>query len=94
MQTIELEPTTSRRFLTLDRVAEELGITRAHAYAMVRRGEVPAIKVGGGGHWRIERSALEEYIVAGYEAARSLVNADLPLRSARDDAFGTQPSHP
>lgn len=94
MQPTELEPTSSRRFLTLDHVAEELGITRAHAYALVRRGEVPAIKVGGGGHWRVERAALEEYIVAAYEFARSLVSAGLPVRSATDDALEAQPSLP
>lgn len=94
MQPTELEPTSPRRFLTLDHVAEELGITRAHAYAMVRRGEVPAIKIGGGGHWRIERSALEQYIVVAYEAARALVGAGLPSRSAQDDSRGARPSHP
>jgi hypothetical protein len=38
---------------------------------MVRSGELPAIKVGGRGAWRIERSRLEEYIEQKYsETAR------------------------
>lgn len=35
------------RFLLLDDVAEELSTSRAQVYAMVRGGELPAIKVGG-----------------------------------------------
>jgi hypothetical protein len=36
----------------------------------VRSGELPAIKVGGGGHWRVERTVLESYIEAKYEESR------------------------
>ena len=35
------------RFLTLNDVAEELSASRAQAYALVRHGDLPAIKVGG-----------------------------------------------
>jgi excisionase family DNA binding protein len=58
------------RFLTLADVAEVLNISTRSAYALVRSGELPAIKVGGHGHWRIERSVLESYIEAKYEEAR------------------------
>jgi excisionase family DNA binding protein len=58
------------RFLTLADVAEVLNISSRSAYALVRSGELPAIKVGGHGHWRIERSVLESYIEAKYEEAR------------------------
>jgi excisionase family DNA binding protein len=54
------------RFMTVEEVAEELAITRTQAYTMVRDGELPAIKVGRKGHWRVERSKLEEYIQAKY----------------------------
>jgi excisionase family DNA binding protein len=43
-------------------VAEELSVSHAQVYHMVRSGELPAIKVGGRGQWRIERAKLEEYI--------------------------------
>ena len=54
------------RFLTLDEVADELAVTRTQVYAMVRDGELAAIKIGKKGHWRVERARLEEYIEAKY----------------------------
>jgi excisionase family DNA binding protein len=72
------------RFLTLADTAEILNVSAGQAYALVRSGELPAIKVGGSGHWRVERSVLESYIEAKYEESRrlSLWNqseyADLP----------------
>jgi excisionase family DNA binding protein len=58
------------RFLTLADVAEVLNISSGAAYALVRSGELPAIKVGRHGRWRIERTVLESYIEAKYEEAR------------------------
>lgn len=58
------------RFLTLADVAEVLNISASQAYALVRSGELPAIKVGGHGHWRVERSILESCIDAKYEESR------------------------
>jgi excisionase family DNA binding protein len=58
------------RFLTLVDVAEVLNISASQAYALVRTGELPAIKVGGHGHWRIERDVLESYIASKYEENR------------------------
>jgi len=57
------------RFLTLADVAEILNVSATQAYALVRSGELPAIKVGGG-RWRIERDRLEDYIAAKYEENR------------------------
>jgi excisionase family DNA binding protein len=58
------------RFLTLADTAEVLNISAGQAYALVRSGELPAIKVGGSGHWRVERDRLEDYIAAKYEENR------------------------
>jgi excisionase family DNA binding protein len=60
------------RFLTLADTAEVLNISASQAYALVRSGELPAIKVGGHGHWRVERLVLESYIEAKYEESRRL----------------------
>jgi excisionase family DNA binding protein len=60
------------RFLTLADTAEVLNISSSQAYALVRSGEIPAIKIGGHGQWRIERSVLEAYIEAKYEESRRL----------------------
>ena len=66
------DPHVFGRFLTLADIAEVLNISASQAYALVRSGELPAIKIGGNGHWRIEREVLESYIAAKYEENRRL----------------------
>jgi excisionase family DNA binding protein len=68
----EMDAASLGRFLTLADTAEVLNISLGQAYALVRSGELPAIKVGGKGQWRVERSVLESYIEAKYEEARRL----------------------
>jgi excisionase family DNA binding protein len=63
------------RFLQLTDVAEILNISSSQTYALVRSGELPAIKIGGRGQWRVERSALEDYIQRCYAETRAFVNA-------------------
>lgn len=58
------------RFLTLADTAEQLSISVRQAYALVRSGELPAIKIGSGGQWRVERKVLEAYIEGKYEENR------------------------
>jgi excisionase family DNA binding protein len=60
------------RFLTLADTAEVLNVSLNQAYVLVRSGELPAIKIGGKGQWRVERSVLESFIEAKYEEARRL----------------------
>jgi len=59
------------RFLTLGDTADILNITAAEALDLVRTGELPAIRLGGG-IWRVERRMLESYIEGKYEEARRL----------------------
>jgi excisionase family DNA binding protein len=66
------DPRAFGRFLTLADVGEVLNISASQAYALVRSGELPAIKIGGNGHWRIEHEILESYIAAKYEETRRL----------------------
>jgi excisionase family DNA binding protein len=66
------------RFLLLSDVATELNVTDSQVYHMVRSGELPAIKVGGRGQWRVERVKLEEYIARKYEQTAAWV-AENPL---------------
>ena len=54
------------RFLLLSDVAAELNVSDSQVYHMVRSGELPAIKIGGRGQWRVERTKLEEYIQSKY----------------------------
>lgn len=58
------------RFLTLADTAEMLAISVNQAYALVRSGELPAIKIGGAGHWRVEVTVLQAYIDGKYEESR------------------------
>jgi excisionase family DNA binding protein len=60
------------RFLTVADTAEVLSISTAQAYALVRSGELPAIRVGARGNWRVERTVLESYIDAMYEQTRRM----------------------
>ncbi|MDM4762697.1 helix-turn-helix domain-containing protein [Galbitalea sp. SE-J8] len=60
------------RFLTLADTAEVLNISVHQAYGLVRSGELPAIKIGSSGQWRIERSVLESYIESKYEETRRM----------------------
>jgi hypothetical protein len=48
----------------------------------VRSGELPAIKIGGRGQWRVEASELEAYIARMYEETAVFVK-EHPL--TRDD---------
>ena len=63
------------RFLTLADVAETLQISAAQAYALVRSGDLPAIKVGGRGQWRVEAAELENYISRMYVQTREFVES-------------------
>lgn len=69
------ERNVAQRFLQLAEVSEILNISAAQAYALVRSGELPAIKVGGRGQWRVEATELENYIQRMYAETRSFVEA-------------------
>ncbi len=63
----------ARRFIPLTEVSEILDISAAQAYALVRSGDLPAIKVGGRGQWRVETTELESYIQRMYAETRDFV---------------------
>jgi excisionase family DNA binding protein len=71
------------RFLQLSDVAEVLNISASQTYALVRSGELPAIKIGGRGQWRVEASELEAFIQRCYADTKQFV-ATHPL--GRDEA--------
>ncbi len=66
-----LEP----RFLTLDDVATYLNVSVPQVYALVRSGELPAIKIGGRGVWRVDREQLEAYIERLHEQTQQWARA-------------------
>jgi excisionase family DNA binding protein len=63
------------RFLTKAEVAKELNISDAQLYALIRRGGIRHVKVGGRGVQRIERSELEAYIQRAYEETGRWIEA-------------------
>jgi excisionase family DNA binding protein len=67
------EAMTNDRFLTLADVAEVLNISASQTYALVRSGELEAIKIGGRGQWRVEREKLESYISRMYDQTKQFV---------------------
>ena len=58
------------RFLTIADAAEQLNVSANQVYLLVRSGELPAIKIGTSGQWRIETAMLESYIETQYEEVR------------------------
>lgn len=54
----------------MTQVAEELQTSKAQVYALVRRGDLRAIKIGGRGVWRVGRQDLEDFIEDAREKTR------------------------
>ena len=79
------------RFLTLTDVAEVLNTSSAQVYALVRRKELKAIKIGGRGQWRVEDSELEAFIQRMYDQTDTFIDehpfedADLPEPADQPD---------
>jgi excisionase family DNA binding protein len=69
------------RFLTLADVAEVLNISASQTYALVRNGDLEAVKIGGRGQWRVERDKLETYIARLYDQTREFI-AEHPFTEA------------
>ncbi len=72
------------RFLLLSDVAAELNVSDSQIYHMVRSGELPAIKIGGRGQWRVERAQLEAYIQRKYAETAEWVQSN-PLVDREPD---------
>ncbi|MGR0320199.1 helix-turn-helix domain-containing protein [Agromyces sp. ZXT2-3] len=58
------------RFLTIADAAEVLAVDVETVHELVMSGELPAIRVGDRGPWRIERTQLEVFIDLRYESTR------------------------
>jgi excisionase family DNA binding protein len=81
------------RFLLMTDVAEQLNVSTSQVYHMVRSGELPAIKVGGRGQWRIERSKLEEYIERKYAETAEWVKSNPLVERDEDESNAFQGKH-
>ena len=76
------------RFLTLPDVAEILNTSLAQVTALVRRGELRALKLGGRGQWRVETTELEAFIERMYAETQQ------QLRQGAASADDVAPSRP
>ena len=75
------------RFMALKDVATYLAVSQAQVYALVRSGELPAVKIGGRGVWRVDRHRLEEYIERVSEETAKWVR-EHPLSNKERDELG------
>lgn len=80
---LEVEP----RFYTLEQTARYLNVRPPQVYALVRSGELPAIKLGGRGVWRVDRRQLETYIERLLEETHEWAKAH-PLAKERKETDG------
>ncbi|WP_199752887.1 helix-turn-helix domain-containing protein [Actinoplanes sp. ATCC 53533] len=70
--------------MLLSDVAAELNVSDSQVYHLVRNGELPAIKIGGRGQWRVERAKLEQYIEQKYRETAAWVEQN-PLTDREPD---------
>jgi excisionase family DNA binding protein len=54
---------TIERPLTVEEAADALGVSRAHLYALIKRGQFPVVRFGR--LTRISQQALRDFIAAG-----------------------------
>ena len=86
---IEIEP----RFFTLEQTARYLNVSKPQVYALVRSGELPAIKLGGRGVWRVDRRQLETYIERLTQETAAWAKAH-PLSKGEGDIARAEPEAP
>jgi excisionase family DNA binding protein len=52
-------------------VAGVLNVTVSQVYTLMRSGELPALKIGRKGVWRVSREALEAYLIELNDEAKA-----------------------
>jgi len=67
---LQRDPAQLGRFLTLADTAEVLNVSAQEVADLITSGELPAIRIGRSGPWRIEVPALDDFISGRYEIAR------------------------
>ncbi len=61
--------------MTLDQVSDYLSVRRHQVYSLVRSGDLPAVKLGNRGIWRVDRRELENYIQRASELTQQWVRS-------------------
>src|SRR5699024_184660 len=76
-------PSMPPRFVPPGDIAGMLAISAPQAYALVRSGELRAIKIGGRGQWRVGTTQIESYIQRSYRATASYLEEERPQERAK-----------
>lgn len=76
-------PSVEPRLLRLEDVAIILNVRLAQVYALVRSGDLPAMKLGGRGVWRVDRNRLEEFLEQAHSDTAAWVR-EHPLASSEE----------
>lgn len=82
------------RFLALNDVADLLSLSASEVLALVHSGELPAIRLGTIGQWRIEQGVLESYIADKYEETRRLAAWNEVQYAEVTELFGDRRGRP
>jgi excisionase family DNA binding protein len=61
-----MPPSLDTHFVSVATAAEILSVSVSHVYALVRSAELPALRVGSRGPWRISTTVLEHFIAQQY----------------------------
>lgn len=62
-------------FYTIADVADMLKVSQGAVRNLINNGEIKAIQIGGRGLWRIEESALENFIKTQYRQSEEKVKS-------------------
>jgi excisionase family DNA binding protein len=81
------------RFLTVADAAELLAVDVATVDDLIRSGELPAIRVGTSGPWRVERAQLEVWIDDQYEQTRRRALWNQGEAASIAELSGVKPGH-
>jgi excisionase family DNA binding protein len=84
----------ARRFLKLEEVADLFSTSVAQVYALVRRGDLRAIKLGGRGQWRVEKAEIEAYIQRAYAETDRYLGSHPSTDPAQDAGTPADPPEP
>ncbi|STY89315.1 DNA binding domain, excisionase family [Mobiluncus holmesii] len=66
-------------FFTIADVADMLKVSQGAVRNLINNGELKAIQIGGRGLWRIEESAMEEYIKGQYAQSEEKIASGAAL---------------
>jgi excisionase family DNA binding protein len=68
-------PRMRPQLLTMEEAADVLNVSASQMYALLRRGEIRALQLGGRGQWRIDPPDLDAYIESSKQRTEAEVRS-------------------